>query len=835
MRESDPDAPMVFAGIAGVGAYTWHVAENRLVWSRELTTLYGVRQSPTAEQGFTQLVHPEDRMRVEAEISSFLEGGDSYEHEFRILRPGGEVRYIHDRGVIERAADGTALVLRGLNVDVTHQRVMQAADYTARLGAAKGIGFYEYGITHNRSWWSAEMFRIFDATYRDRIDPDAVMDERVYEEDRDRLRALQDTASHRLGPYEIEYRIRRRDGRLRWIRDRGETLGPLDPVTGRAWQIRGTATDITGHKERTQAIPAGSETFQQVIERAPFGICVIDADFRLVHASVGAMTAFGGIEPLIGRNYGDLLRRIWPEPFASAAIGQFRHTLETGEPHHAPSTRERRYDKGRTEVYDWALERISLPNGRPGVVCYFYDLSNRVRQDVGRQESEERLQLAYEAAGMVAWDLDLVTGDVVWSPQLYELLALDPAISSLDPAISSSTDIFSEMIHPDDRGAVEAELARAIDSGRVFDAVFRIRGHAGVTRHVLARGRVIRHDGGHPARMTGVIFDVTERHGKDRDSVERLRLVLDSAVAFIGTLDLEGRILEANAMALEAGDVGRDEVIGQFAWETYGWSYDTEVAGQLRAAIARAAAGEIVRYDAVARSPNEGRVTVDMLLSPILGDDRSVREIVVSGFDVTEREKAKEHAEFLMREINHRSKNILALIQAIARQIWKTDPEDFFSRFQTRLQALASSQDILVKGKWNGASLEQLAQSQLAHFADLIGSRIRLEGPPASLSAEAAQALGMAFHELATNAVKYGALSNETGNVDIAWHLKDRSLSVSWVEHGGPPVSPPTRKGFGSVVLDTIVRGSLSADVRIDYPPEGLRWTLTCTDKCLVA
>ncbi|SFP91377.1 PAS domain-containing protein [Tranquillimonas alkanivorans] len=822
--------------IGGCGTYEWRVAENRLTWSAGLVQLYGLDRAPTAEEGFTRLVHPDDRMRVEAETSCFLERGGSYEHEFRIVRPDGEVRHIHDRGAIERAADGTPLVLRGLNVDVTRERQAQASRHDARLNTAPGVGFYEFDIARGRSWWSGEMFRILDLDRAEAVDPDAVTRARVVKEDQARLRALQEAASRRLGPFEIEYRIRRRDGKIRWLRDRGETLGPLDPVTGLAWQVKGTVMDITEQRSDAPGTPAGSETFRQVIEAAPFGICVIDAEFRLIQVSAGAAPVFAGIEPLIGRDLGELLRIIWPEPFASEAIAQFRRTLETGEPYHASATRERRHDRDAVETYEWKLEQIHLPDGRPGVVCYFYDLTARATQEAELRENEERLELAYEAAGMGAWDLDLTTGGAIWTPQLYALLGLDPD----RPA---SSELFFEHVHPDDRDQLRAAFERAIETGGIFEAGFRIRRADGALRHVAGRGRIVARQAGRPVRMIGVNFDITDRRRmerKVRDNERQLRLILDNAVAFIGVLDLDGTLREANATALKAGGLSRKEVIGKPFWETYWWSHDPEVAERLRGAVATAARGEAVRYDEVVRMRGESRMTIDVLLSPIFDDDGGVRQIVASGFDITEREKAMSHVQLLMREINHRSKNTIALIQAIARQIWRATPEDFFPRFESRLRALAAAHDLLVNDDWDGALLEDLVRAQLAHFGDLIGTRIHLSGPRVGVTADAAQALGMAFHELATNAGKYGALANEEGQIDIAWSVDGEAeeggiLTLSWTERGGPPVAAPERKGFGSIVLDAIVRSTLAGEVEIAYPPEGLRWRLTCSDKCLLS
>jgi signal transduction histidine kinase len=132
------------------------------------------------------------------------------------------------------------------------------------------------------------------------------------------------------------------------------------------------------------------DTFYNLIQNNPFGVYVIDADFLLRQVSLGAQKVFSNVRPLIGRDFAEVLRVIWAEPFASEAIGRFRHTLETGEPYTSPSTVERRQDIEIIEAYDWRIERITLPDGRFGVVCYFYDLTERQQWEAALRASEEQ-------------------------------------------------------------------------------------------------------------------------------------------------------------------------------------------------------------------------------------------------------------------------------------------------------------------------------------------------------------------------------------------------------------------------------------------------------------
>ena len=179
-----------------------------------------------------------------------------------------------------------------------------------------------------------------------------------------------------------------------------------------------------------------------------------------------------------------------------------------------------------------------------------------------------------------------------------------------------------------------------------------------------------------------------------------------------------------------------------------------------------------------------------------------------------------------MREINDRAKNMLSLVQAIARQTAAREPEDFIGCFTERIQALAANQNLLVRNEWQGVDVEDLVRAQLAHFADLVGSRITVHGPKLRLNAAAAQAIGLALHELATNTGKYGALSTDKGHVDARWGTDGDTLSMSWTERDGPPVSPPTRRGFGSTVITSMAKQTVDGEVQLDYAPAGLVWRL---------
>jgi len=208
------------------------------------------------------------------------------------------------------------------------------------------------------------------------------------------------------------------------------------------------------------------------------------------------------------------------------------------------------------------------------------------------------------------------------------------------------------------------------------------------------------------------------------------------------------------------------------------------------------------------------------------------RRLLNVATDVTERKAAEAHQRFLLQELSHRSKNLLTIVQSIASQSLRNskDQKDFQNRFNGRLQGLAASNELLARGDWRGSSLRDLIQFQLAPFIDVSSRRLEIGGPEVSLAAHASQAIGLALHELATNAVKYGALSSPQGRLSVLWSVDQEpcagSLKLDWHECGGPPVRQPKDTGFGHVVIKNMIEQSVGGNVEMDFAEQGLRWSL---------
>lgn len=201
---------------------------------------------------------------------------------------------------------------------------------------------------------------------------------------------------------------------------------------------------------------------------------------------------------------------------------------------------------------------------------------------------------------------------------------------------------------------------------------------------------------------------------------------------------------------------------------------------------------------------------------------RPVRVVGISS-DITDQKQAEQHTAFLYQEVQHRAKNMLAVVVAVVRQ---TAPEGFADDLTSRLQGLAASQDLIVTGKWMRIELHELVKKQLSALVPHPEQSVTMVGPMLTISPAAAQAIGMALHELATNAVKYGALSVPGGHVQIIWSVEGTTFRMGWQENGGPKVVEPKRKGFGHIVTTRMVEFALSGKVELTFSPEGVTWRL---------
>jgi PAS domain S-box-containing protein len=312
-----------------------------------------------------------------------------------------------------------------------------------------------------------------------------------------------------------------------------------------------------------------------------------------------------------------------------------------------------------------------------------------------------------------------------------------------------------------------------------------------------------------------------------RESEATFRAMFE--VSSVGKIEVEpnsGRFLRVNAAMCRFVGYSEAELLARTVFDITHPEDRHRASELLRCMVT----GELAVFDMEKRYiRKDGNVVWARVTANIIRDawGQPLRDTAVVQ-DMTERKQREEQVQLLMREVNHRAKNLLSVVDAIAHQTAAKSPEDFVERFSERIQALSANQDLLVRSEWGGVDIEDLACAQLAHFADLFGSRIVVGGPKLRLKPASAQAIGLALHELATNAAKYGALSKATGQVEIGWGTDGDIFTMSWSEHDGPPVSAPQKRGFGTIVIKAMAERSVGGTVDLDYAPSGVMWLLTC-------
>jgi PAS domain S-box-containing protein len=432
-----------------------------------------------------------------------------------------------------------------------------------------------------------------------------------------------------------------------------------------------------------------------------------------------------------------------------------------------------------------------------------------------REESQFRLQLAMDAAHLGSWQ---------YNP-LHRVVAGDMRFKEIVDVAENEAPINEIMkrANQNDIGKVWAAF-NAVAEPKGATTEFRLQ-RDGKVRWVETLG--LAHCEGvggerEAAGVVGTVADITQRK-EHEELLQRQADLLDQSYDAIFALRIDGR-------GIVYWNRGAERLYGYTAAEAQGRRTDELL--QTNAPIpVRDIDTQVVHggswFGELIHTTRDGReIVVESRIASVSYDDDIYA--LETNRDITERKRHEQREQLLMREMNHRAKNMLGLVQAIARQTATRNPEEFIERFSERIQALSANQELLVRDEWKGVETEDLARTQLAPFADLIGSRIVVQGPELRLKATAAQAIGLALHELATNAGKYGALSMDTGRVDIRWATDGDIFTMSWVERDGPPVSAPKRRGFGTVVMQEMAEDTVDGTVDLDYAPSGVTWRLTC-------
>jgi PAS domain S-box-containing protein len=631
----------------------------------------------------------------------------------------------------------------------------------------------------------------------------------------------------------IEFLHTRENGEQLW------TQIACEPMRGDDGEIVGAVLvihDIDQLKRAEADLAARHEELQAVYDTAPVGMCMLDRDMRFIRINrrLAAMNRRPP-EAHIGRRVGEVVPEI-----REVAELLFRRVIETREPilnHEVTGVRATEAGDLQSWTENWVP--ILDPRGEVvGVNVVVEETTERRLMTMALAQSEAQLKLATEGAEVGTWDMNLRTGSGRWSPEgVRQLGAHDPTFSMQE---------WLEAVHRDDREDVWSAWTRAVAAGEPFEVRFRAaQSRPGGERWILSRGRVELDPDGEPVRAAGVMIDISVQARAEAalaESERRLSAVLDNTDMAVILLNHRQQCVYMNPAAERLTGYRFVEVDGQpmhAVIRTQGLAEEADAGSNgdgggedvNACPISRAFLANTQEHGEEIFVHRDGYpYPVAFTASPIRDHVGQAVGTVVELRDIRAERAQQEHRKMLIDELNHRVKNTLATVQSIAAQSLKGRRAAAEAReaIESRLIALSRSHDLLTRKSWEGASLRDVALAAVEPFGPVDGElrRFTIEGEPIWLRPKHALSIGMALHELATNALKYGALSVPEGHVELSWRIDEERgeerLCLRWAESGGPPVSPPAHKGFGSRLIERGLSHELGGQVTLDFKPTGV-------------
>jgi PAS domain S-box-containing protein len=487
----------------------------------------------------------------------------------------------------------------------------------------------------------------------------------------------------------------------------------------------------------------------------------------------------------------------------------------------------------------WASLTVGCVRKTDGGIDYFVsvvqDITDRKRTEARLADRNAQLDLAGKIARIGSFMYDDSTKKVQLSPGCAAIYGLPEGTSEI------SREDWRALVHPDDLRPLDTVTRRAFTNGeRECVLEFRIFRN-GLVRWIEARMLISYDEAGKPVRRIGANVDVTERKQAEQALAERnIQLALAAKAGLVGTYAYD---TDTEIMQISEGYVA----IHGFPEGTTEIARSQCLSGVLPDDIGRV---EKARSTAFRERRHEYKVEyriirpggelrwVETRCFISLSEGRQPHRVVGVSIDITERKRVEEQQRTLLAELDHRVKNVLATVSAIAAHTKNASSsmDSFVAALDRRIHSMASTHELLSSSRWEGVSLRALLQRELAPYAS--NNNTCIEGPEVVLSAEAAQTTASVFHELTTNAAKYGALSRREGRVSVRWRRTPNGrvpgqLAIEWLETGGPPVDVPRNSGYGSSVITELVPYELGGKARLVFSPEGIRCRLEIPPKWL--
>jgi len=452
----------------------------------------------------------EDAAKMEAIKSDVIRSGKIYQGEVETYARG-KTRTYHVTIEPQRDAQNKIIGITCASFDLTESKRKEAeSERLAKqrqlaLDAAK-MGWWRYDAVTNSSEWDDTFKAVFGLSAN--TGGSEMVLSRLHPDDREKTMARFLAAMDLVNPvrYFNEYRLLQPDGSVRWVESHGVGEFEGEGESRRVLGCSGTVQDVTERRLAEAQLRQNQEAFAKLVENAPYGVYVVDSQFRVALTDPGSRTeAFRNVDPLDGRDFGEVMRILWPEPLASQIITIFRKTIETGEPYYSERFRNSRRDLGEVKAYEWELHRIVLPDGKYGVVCYYFDSTEMRDTEDALLRQRERAEFVAEGSDVGFWFCDLPFDKLAWDKRVRNHFWL-PADES-----PVTIEMFYAMLHPDDREPTRRAIENSIENNQQYDVEYRTMAPDGREKWVRANGRTFYDETGKPMRFDGITQDITAR------------------------------------------------------------------------------------------------------------------------------------------------------------------------------------------------------------------------------------------------------------------------------------------------------------------------------------
>lgn len=596
-------------------------------------------------------------------------------------------------------------------------------------------------------------------------------------------------------------------------------IRPLKDHDGRVQGAINCFQDISAHKAIEEEAHRKNADLEDFFENSAIGLHIVGGDGIIQRANKAELALLGyEAEEYVGRHIAEF--------HADApVIGDILQKLSCGEKLDRYPARLRAKDGSLKHVLITSNSRFEAGKFI-STRCFTTDVTELHEAEKARRDSEDRLAATYEAANIGIAEADSAGRLLRVNDALCQMLG-----HSREELLNMT---FLDYTHADDREQDAALYARQV-VGELDNYVLRKRATKpdGGTLYLDIHSSSVRDEAGGFRYGVRVIQDVTvakQMEDQIRASEQHMRDLLDALPAAVYTTDATGRITFYNKAAVDMS--GRTPQPGDMwcvTWRLFNPDGTPLPHDQCPMAVALNEDRPVRGAEAIAERPDGSRVPFIPYPTPLHDADGRLVGAINMLVDITERKKAESRQKILIDELNHRVKNTLATVQSLSGQTarYADDLDDFLHRFEDRLLALSRAHDLLTRRHWQDAPLDSLIREVLVPLAGEAAGRIKVDGPPVALDSRTALSLTMTINELATNAIKYGALSSEAGALSLVWRVEGEAVAqptlvLEWREQDGPPAMPPARRGFGTRLMERCIERDLGGEFDLVFEQAGV-------------